>query len=113
MCTFVHRDESSIAAMKLLDKREADPELYLHPFYTEDLDTDDDVDIEGSMLDPADEQKIKRLRKQLKMSPLKAALAAQRLGMNTFIVVTTTTITTTTKLTPTCSTQGAFSQCPK
>lgn len=98
--------------MKLLDKREADPELYLHPYYSENLETADDPHIEGSILDPADEEKVKLLRKELKMSPLKAALAAKHLGINTFIVVTTTRITKTVSLTPTCSTQGTISQCP-
>ncbi len=105
------RSESSIAAMKLLSESEVDPQLYLDLFDS-DEDPLDYIDIQGSMRDPEDEEDIKRLRKQLKMSPLKAAKMAKQLGLNTITIVTSSTTTITTRLTPTCSTQGNIRQCP-
>lgn len=98
--------------MKLLNKKEVDPELFLDSFYS-DEDNLDYTDLEGSMHDPQDDdEEMKKFKKQVKMSPLKAAMVAKQLGINTITFFTTTTIITTTKLTPTCSIQGTFSQCP-
>ena len=96
--------------MKLLDQRELNPRLNLDPLDSKDLDTL--ADVEGSIVNLEDQEELKSLRKQIKMSPLKAAQLAKQLGFNTITVVISTTVTSTTKLRPSCSTQGTISQCP-
>lgn len=96
--------------MKLLDKRQVNPRLHFDSLQSKDLDTLAD-EVEGSLSNPEDQEEIKNFRKQIKMSPLKAAQLAKQLGFNTITIVTSTTITTTTQLRPPCSTPGPISQC--
>lgn len=66
--------------MKLLDKREADSELNLHPIYF------NNSEIEGSIYNPEDAEEIALLKKQLKMNPLQAALLARQLELKQAII---------------------------